>query len=216
MLFASREDAGRQLGLRLRSLGVEVELVAGLPRGGVVVAAEVAAALQRPLEALVVRKIGLAWHREFAVGALAEADVLVLDPETINAVPLAQAQLEAVIAEEQERLGQYCREFHRDRKIDLAGRRVLLVDDGLATGATAEAAVHSARKQQARQVILAAPVASPSACARLAGVADQVVTCLTDVNFCAVGHYYQEFLQTTDEEVLALLHRQRADYPPTA
>lgn len=216
MVFASRQDAGRKLGLRLKALGVEVDLVAGLPRGGVVVAAEVADVLQRPLDVIVVRKIGHPWHREFAVGALAEEGVVLLDKNAIATVPLVESELEAIIAEETQRLREYCQKFQRERKPSFAGSRVLLVDDGLATGATAEAAVYSARKKQARQVIVAAPVGSFSACERLERIADQVVTCLTDPAFYAVGQYYKRFLQTTDEEVLALLHQQHADYGQAA
>lgn len=216
MLFASRQDAGRKLGLRLRALGVEVDLVAGLPRGGVVVAAEVADVLQRPLDVLVVRKIGHPWHREFAVGAIAEENVLVLDKDAIATIPFVDVELDAVIAEETQRLHEYCLKFQHERKPSFAGSRVLLVDDGLATGATAEAAVYSARKKQALQIIMAAPVASSSACERVARVADQVITCLTDPAFYAVGQYYKRFLQTTDEEVLALLHHQHADYGQAA
>jgi len=206
MEFASRQDAGRKLGLHLQELELAVEVVAGLPRGGMVVAAAVAEVLQRPLEVIVVRKIGHPWHREFAVGALAEEDVVVLDKDVIAAAPLARADLDAVVAEEKARLRDYCLKFHPDRKTNFAHKRVLLVDDGLATGATAEAAVQAARKKHAREVMMAAPVASTSARDRLARVADRVVTCLTDPAFQAVGQYYRSFLQTTDEEVLALLH----------
>lgn len=206
MLFASRQDAGRKLGLRLRELGVKVDLVAGLPRGGVVVAAEVANILQRPLDVIIVRKIGHPWHREFAVGALAEDDVVILDKNVIAASPLSGVELEAVIEEESERLRQYQLKFRLDRETAFAGNCVLLVDDGLATGATAEAAVYSARKKNARQIILAVPVASTSAFERLARVADKVVALTTDPDFCAVGQYYKQFLPTSDEEVLALLH----------
>jgi predicted phosphoribosyltransferase len=212
MVFASRQDAGRKLGFHLQELGIEVDVVAGLPRGGVVVAASVADILQRPLEAIVVRKVGHPWHREFAVGALAEDEVLVLDENVIAAVPLGRGELDAVLAEENERLRQYSLEFHQHRQPELAGKRVLVVDDGLATGATAEAAILSARKKQAREIVLAAPVASAAACERLRFVADKVITLLADPNFYAVGQYYKEFLPTTDEEVLALLHRQPADY----
>jgi predicted phosphoribosyltransferase len=214
MVFDTRQDAGRQLGHRLQALGVGVDLVAGLPRGGVVVAAEVADVLQRPLEALVVRKIGHPWQREFAVGALAEGNVLMLDRAAMAAAPLARAELEMIIREEKERLRQYCLKFHRERRTGFAGNRVLLVDDGLATGATAEAAVCSARNQQARQIILAVPVASDSAFNRLARMADQVIALVTDRNFQAVGQYYKHFLPTGDAEVLALLHQQHADYRP--
>jgi len=211
-MFASRQDAGRKLGLHLQELGVKAEVVAGLPRGGVVVAAEVADMLQCPLDVLVVRKIGHPWHREFAVGAIAEEDVLILDRDAIAAAPLAEGELEAVLEEEKQRLREYCRKFQGLRKPHFAGSRVLLVDDGLATGATAEAAIYSARKKQVREVMLAVPIASTSAFDRLAAIADQVIAYRTDPDFCAVGQYYKRFQATTDEEVLALLHRQRSDY----
>ena len=211
-MFASRQDAGRKLGLHLQELGVKAEVVAGLPRGGVVVAAEVADMLQCPLDVLVVRKIGHPWHREFAVGAIAEEDVLILDRDAIAAAPLAEGELEAVIEEEKQRHREYCRKFQGLRKPHFAGSRVLLVDDGLATGATAEAAIYSARKKQVREVMLAVPIASTSAFDRLAAIADRVIAYRTDPDFCAVGQYYKRFQATTDEEVLALLHRQHSDY----
>jgi predicted phosphoribosyltransferase len=214
MVFESRQDAGARLAHRLRALGVEVDLVAGLPRGGVVVAAEVAEALERPLEVLVVRKVGHPWHREFAVGALAEDGVLILDKSAIAAAPLSTAELETVIQEEKERLREYSYKFRQARNNNFAGRRVLLVDDGLATGATAEAAVYSAREKKARQIILAVPVASAPAYERLARAADQVVALVTDRDFAAVGQYYKRFDPTSDAEVLALLQRQYADYGP--
>lgn len=205
MEFASRMEAGHRLGRLLRDLGVEVDLVLGLPRGGVVVAAEVARVLQRPLDVLVVRKIGHPWHREFAVGALAEPDVVILDEGSLGRNPIGRSQLDEVIAEETERLGQYRKQFHRGGTPDLAGKSVLLVDDGLATGATTEAAVAAARKQKARKVSVATPVASASAMNRLKSVADEVKALLVDPCFEAVGQYYEEFSQTSDEEVLALL-----------
>jgi predicted phosphoribosyltransferase len=212
MVFESRLEAGRRLGIHLQDMGVEADLVAGLPRGGVVVAAEVADVLQRPLDVIVVRKVGHPWHREFAVGALAEHGVLILDRDAIAAAPLASIELESVIQEEKERLREYCFKFRQSRNNSFAGSRLLLVDDGLATGATAEAAVYSAREKKVRQIILAVPVASASACHRLLRVADRVVTLVTDPDFGAVGQYYRRFWPTTDEEVLALLHRQHADY----
>lgn len=212
MLFWSRQDAGRKLGFHLRALGVEADLVVGLPRGGVVVAAEVAEILRRPLEVIVVRKIGHPRYREFAVGALAEEDVLLLDESVIASVPVAQWELDDVIAEEQGRLSDYCRKFRHQQTLAFAGHRLLLVDDGLATGATAEAAIYSARKKGARQVILAIPIAASSACERLTHIADKVIAFQSDPEFCSVGQYYKHFLPTADEEVLALLHRQHPDY----
>ena len=180
-------------------------MVLGLPRGGVVVAAEVARALQRPLDVLIVRKIGHPWQREFAVGALAEPDVVIFDESFKWKNPLARAELDDVIAEEKERLREYRSHFHRTAVPVLEGKKVLLVDDGLATGATAEAAVLSAKQQGAKRVIIAAPVASTHAVERLRRVADDVVVLVEDADFGAVGQYYGEFSQTTDDEVMALL-----------
>ena len=205
MIFASRKDAGNRLGRRLRDERLEVDLVLGLPRGGVVVAAEVARVLAKPLDVLVVRKIGHPWYREFAVGALAEPDVVILDEDSLSRNPVGRAQLDGVIAEETDRLRQYQAEFHRAGLPSLAGKSVVLVDDGLATGATMEAAVRAAKKLNARSVIVAVPVASTHATERLESVADDVKALLVDENFHAVGQYYAEFSQTSDEEVLALL-----------
>lgn len=206
MRFASRQDAGRQLGQYLCRQGVEMDLVLGLPRGGVVVAAEVAHRLHRPLDVLVVRKIGHPSHREFAVGALAEPDVVIFDEATLAEIPAPRARLDQVVAEEMARLREYRSHFHGSDLPVFRDKRVLLVDDGLATGATAEAAVRSAKRQGACQVTMAAPVASIGAVERLRRVADEVVTLLADPGFEAVGQYYDEFSQTTDEEVIELLH----------
>ena len=203
--FASREDAGLKLGLCLQDQGVRADLVLGLPRGGVVVAAGVARTLQLPLDVLLVRKIGHPRHREFAVGALAENGVTVLDEDTIRASAVIRAELEAVIDEEKARLRGYHGRFHPKGAPALAGKSVLLVDDGLATGATMEAAVLSVRKQNAPRVVVAAPVASSHAVERLARVADEVRVLTMDPSFEAVGRYYETFTQTTDEEVLELL-----------
>ena len=213
MRFASRKEAGRQLGQHLRKQGVEVDLVLGLPRGGVVVAAEVARQLQRPLDALIVRKIGHPWHREFAVGALAEPDVVVLDEASIGKNPVVRFQLDEVIKEETERLQAYRSRFHTATAPGLEGKAVLLVDDGLATGATAEAAVESAKRQKARRIVVATPVASTNAAERLTPVADDVVALLVDPDFGAVGQYYVEFDETTDEEVLTLLRERGTNSP---
>jgi predicted phosphoribosyltransferase len=205
MRFASRADAGRQLGQHLRKQGVEADIVLGLPRGGVVVAAGVARALQRPLDVLIVRKIGHPWQREFAVGALAEPDVVIFDRTIKWKNPLARAELDGVIAEEKERLQEYRLQFHHGDAPALEGKIVLLVDDGLATGATAEAAVLSAKQQKASRVIIAAPVASTHAVERLRRVANEVLVLLEDAGFGAVGQYYDEFSQTSDDEVMTLL-----------
>ncbi len=204
--YRDRAEAGRALAAELASYaGSPGLLVLGLPRGGVVVAAEVARILQAPLDVLIVRKIGHPLHREFAVGALAEADVVVLDEAAIGHNPIIRAELTDIIDEEQQRLRSYQARFHRAGPTSLAGKTVLLVDDGLATGATTEAAVLSAKKQNAFRVLVAAPVASSSAVERLQRVADDMLIPWVDPDFDAVGRYYESFSQTTDEEVLELL-----------
>lgn len=205
MVFDSREDAGQKLGQFLQSRALAAQLVLGLPRGGVVVAAEVARLLNLPLGVLIVRKIGHPLHREFAVGALAEHGVVLLDDRVIGNNPIIRAELQAIISEETERLQQYQSRFRRDAKASIAGKNVLVVDDGLATGATTEAAVLSARKQGARSVIIAAPVASSHAVERLEPVADKVLALRVDPDFEAVGRYYEVFAQTSDDEVAGLL-----------
>jgi predicted phosphoribosyltransferase len=207
-MFASREDAGRKLGQYLQGEGIVADLVLGLPRGGVVVASEVALLLHLPLDVLIVRKIGHPWHREFAVGALAEDDVVVLDDSARGGNWLIRGELKDIIQEERERLRDYGARFHPEGRLDLAGKRVLLVDDGLATGATTEAAVLAARKQKASGIIVAVPVASTHALHRLGQVADGVHALIVDPDFEAVGRYYETFTQTTDEQVMDLLKGQ--------
>ncbi len=206
MTFSSRQEAGQELGRQLLERGVKPDVVLGLPRGGVVVAAEVANIMQCPLDVLAVRKIGHPRQREFAVGALAEPDVVLLDKTATEQTQVADDDLRKIIAEETARLQSYRLKFHNDSAVSLEDKVVLIVDDGLATGSTTEAAVVSARKQKARRIIVASPVASVHAVERLRAVADEIVTLVKDPDFAAVGQYYEHFSQTTDEEVLALIH----------
>jgi putative phosphoribosyl transferase len=209
VMFASREDAGLRLGRCLHEQQVRADLVLGLLRGGVVVAAGVAHAPHLPLNVLVVRKIGHPWRREFAVGALAENGVVVLDDGAVESNPMVRAELKEVVEEEKERLRSYQARFHPKGAPDLKGKAVLLVDDGLATGATSEAAVLSARKRNASTIVVAAPVASANAVERLGPVADEVRVLCVDPAFVAVGQYYKVFSQTTDEEVMEVLGMKR-------
>jgi putative phosphoribosyl transferase len=206
MKFASRQDAGRQLGKFLRERRVAADLILGLPRGGVVVAAEVARELKLPLDVLVVRKIGHPFQREFAIGALAEPDVVLLDDESLRQFPATRTELDKVIAEEVERLREYHQRFHFLERPKFGGKNVLLVDDGLATGATAEVAAISVRQRSVEKILIAAPVASPQTIERLRRIADEVLVLFEDFNFQAVGQYYEDFSQTSDEEVIELLH----------
>jgi putative phosphoribosyl transferase len=205
MMFASREEAGRRLGQLLHAESIEVDVVLGLPRGGVIVAAEVARELQRPLDVLIVRKIGHPFHREFAVGALAEPDVVILDEQSLGGNPAVRLELNEVIADETERLKAYRAKFHGGGMPELGGKSVLLVDDGLATGATTAAAVLAAKKRGAAKIIVATPVASVGAFERLKRTADEVRALLVDADFEAVGQYYEVFDQTRDDQVLAAL-----------
>jgi len=204
MVFASREAAGQALGQFLKERGTQADRVLGLPRGGVVVAAEVAHVLRLPLGVLIVRKIGHPLHREFAVGAMAENDIVLLDHAIIEKAPLLETELEQIIREEMQKLEDYQARF-RQTPLELRDKVVVLVDDGLATGSTTEAAVLSARNQHASKIIVAAPVASTSSVARLKNVADEVCILHIDPDFDAVGRYYEEFSQTTDAQVLQVL-----------
>ena len=212
MSFVSRQDAGQKLGRRLLHDDVEADVILGLPRGGVIVAAEVAHILQRPLDVLIVRKIGHPLHREFAVGALAENDIVLLDEKTIGTHEMTRAKLAEIIQEEQKRLQEYQLKFHHGPRADISDKSVVIVDDGLATGATMEAAVLSAKKQGTRKVTVAVPVGSTSSLVKLERIVDAVVCLVDDPAFGAVGAYYEEFSQTTDEEVLELL---RAEHAPS-
>ena len=205
MVFASREDAGRELAQLLSRQSVRLDLVLGLPRGGVVVAVEVARILKLPLDVVAVRKIGHPYQPEFAIGAMAEAGVILVDPGDGNVLDVRKEEVDEVVARETARLHQYETRFHPHGRSDFRGKRVLIVDDGIATGATTEAAVHSVRKQQASYVAVAAPVCSSSALLRLSSVADEVRALVVDPNFLAVGNYYDSFEQVSDDEVLRAL-----------
>lgn len=208
MTFASRRDAGVKLGNYLSEEGLQVDLVLGLPRGGVVVAAEVARILDAPLDVLVVRKIGHPRHREFAVGAIAEPDIVILDREVLERTHVHRDELRQIIDEEQQRLREYQAVFERNQPPDITDKSVLIVDDGLATGSTMEVAVQSAHQRNAAEVSVAVPVASSSAFERIQAAGARVYALIVDPEFDAVGRFYDTFAQVEDEEVVELL-RQR-------
>lgn len=205
MLFADRIDAGRRLADQLHHLAPSHPVVLGLPRGGVPVAREVAAALHAPLDVLVVRKLGAPMQPELALGAIA-ADGVVMDWRLAEQVGVSREEVERIAAREREELARRERRYRGDRPPPpVAGRTVIVVDDGLATGATAEAAVRSLRGRQPARIVMAVPVGSPSAVARLAAVADEVVCLDTPDWFMAVGQFYRDFSPTSDAEVEACL-----------
>jgi len=212
MLFADRADAGRALATALAShQGARDTLVLGLPRGGVPVAYEVAMALDLPLDVVVVRKLGLPWQPELAMGAIASGGALVTNDEVVRHLRGDRAAFDAVRAREQAELERREREFRGEQPtLDIRNRTGILVDDGLATGATMEVAVRALKALGARRVVVAVPVASREARDRIAAVADEVVCLSTPMLFSAVGQWYGDFGQTESEEVRDLLARARA------
>jgi putative phosphoribosyl transferase len=201
--FPDRIDAGRQLGASLGHLRGRDVVVLGLPRGGVPVAAQVALALSAPLDVIVVRKIGHPDHSEFAVGAVGEEGVQVL---TAGSRSVPSERLLQVAADESAELDRRVRVLRGSRAAEaLEGRTAVIVDDGIATGATAAAACQVARARGAAVVVVAAPVAAPEAVADLERIADEVVVLEKPANFMAVGAWYDNFSQTTDAEVTAIL-----------
>lgn len=201
--FLDRIDAGRQLGARLGHLRGRDLVVLGLPRGGVPVAAQVAAALDAPLDVIVVRKMGHPHHPEYAVGAIGEEGARVL---TAGAKTIESHELLRVAAKESAELDRRVRLLRGHHAAEpLLGRTAVIVDDGIATGATAAAACQVARQRGAATVVLAAPVGAPEAVADLEKIADEVVVVLVPSSFTAVGAWYEDFSPTTDSEVEKIL-----------
>ncbi|MGA2165773.1 MAG: phosphoribosyltransferase family protein [Solirubrobacteraceae bacterium] len=204
--FADRRNAGRRLAALLSALRREHPVVVGIPRGGVPVAAEVARALMAPLDVVLVRKIGAPGNPEYAIGALAEGDVLVIDKESVRRLRLGPAELDAVVEHARRELAERsASRYARHRRLPVAGRTVLLVDDGLATGHSAQAAARSLRERGAARVILAVPVAAPASVQAARGWVDEIVCVQTPIDLWAIGLWYEDFSPTSDEEVAALL-----------
>lgn len=214
--FRDRRDAGVQLAEKLMHYaGAPNVLVLGLPRGGVPVAYEVARILHAPLDMFVVRKLGVPGHRELAMGAIASGGIRVLNGEVIEALGISPIMVEAVAAGEQEELERQERAFRGDAPFpDLKGRTVIVVDDGLATGSTMRAAVLSLRQRAAARIVVAVPVAAAETCRALRTEADEVVCLNTPPDFHAVSLWYEEFSQTTDDEVRSLLETAAANIAP--
>lgn len=212
-VFEDRRDAGRRLARLLEERGPWPGVVVlGLPRGGVPVAAPIAEALEAPLDVLVVRKLGLPHHEEVAMGAIGEQGVRVVNEQVLRFELVDDRSLAAVERRERAELEARIRRFRGDAPpVDLAGRTALLVDDGVATGATAKAASLVARALGAASVVLAVPVASPDAAIDLVAwpAVDELVCLATPAGFMAVGQSYLDFTQTTDAEVQALLAAHR-------
>jgi len=205
-IFRDRRDAGRLLAARLGALRPERPVVVGLPRGGVPVAAEVAEFLGAPLDVIVVRKLGVPFQPELGMGAIGEGGVRVLNDEVVRLTGVGPAEIAEVEARERVEIERRARRFRGDRPaVELDGRTVVVVDDGIATGGTARAALEVVRAHGARTVVLAVPVAPPDTLAALSDLADEVVCLESPAGFNAVGQWYQDFTQTSDNEVVRLL-----------
>jgi putative phosphoribosyl transferase len=206
MLFRDRADAGRQLAGWLQHLRGEAVVVLGLPRGGVPVAAEVARSLGAPLDVIVVRKLGVPFQPELGMGAVGEDGVRVIDPDVIHMAGVGAEDLAAVEARERAEVGRRARRYRGGRpRVSLAGRVAVIVDDGIATGSTARAACRIARALDAERVVLAVPVAPPGWQDRIGRDADELVSVATPTRFAAIGQFYADFSQTSDDEVVGYL-----------
>jgi putative phosphoribosyl transferase len=207
--FRDRREAGRVLARSLSHYADRDDVVVlALPRGGVPVAYEVAKELGAPLDVFLVRKLGVPGHEELAMGAIASGGVLVLDEGVLRWLGIGEEQVQRAVERELAELRRRESAYRDGRPLpDLEDKTVILVDDGLATGATMQAAVHAVRRYRPARIVVAVPVASGSTCDQLRGQADEVVCAVSPSPFYAVGNWYGDFTQTSDEEVRELLER---------
>jgi predicted phosphoribosyltransferase len=207
MIFHDRRDAGRQLAERLSAYAHRPDvIVLALPRGGVPVGYEVAKALNAPLDLFLVRKLGVPGREELAMGAIASSGIRVINDEVVRTLGIPPEIIDQVAAEEERELARREWEYRDDRPpAVVSGQQILLVDDGLATGTTMRAAVEALRSSKPAGIVVAVPVAAAEACRAMDEIADKVVCIYAPEQFAAVGAWYEDFSQTTDEEVRALV-----------
>jgi putative phosphoribosyl transferase len=209
--FADRREAGRRLGARLLPLAAENPLVVGLPRGGMPVAAEVAAALDAPLEFLAVRKLGAPHNPEYGIGAIAEGGIRVFDQEALAVLGTEGGELDRIVAAEAAELQRRVDAYRRERPPrPIEGRTVIVVDDGVATGVTDTAALRAIRRRRPRRLVLAVPICAPDSLSRLQVEADVVACLVAPEQLYGVGQWYRDFAQVSDAEVVAVLERAEA------
>lgn len=215
MKYRNRYEAGQRLALSLGAFEGRPDVtVLGLPRGGVPVAHEIARALSVALDVFVVRKLGLPGQQEFAMGAIASGGIVVLDHDLIARMRVTPAAVERVIADERAELARRERLYRGSRPpLNVQGRTIILVDDGLATGASVQAAIAALKRQGPASIVVASPVGSPEACRAIAAITDGCLCAAMPEPFYAVGMWYDDFSETTDDEVRTLLARAWAPAP---
>jgi putative phosphoribosyl transferase len=207
-VFEDRHDAGRALVPEIQRCDLKNPIILGLPRGGVPLAYEVAIALKAPLDTIVVRKLGAPFQPELAIGAIASGDVYVLNEAIVRSLAIDEASIAEIVARESAELKRREQQYRGDRPYpDLAQYDVVLVDDGLATGATMRAAVEAVQSMSPSTLTVAVPTGSISAVRKVAALVDRVICLESPAEFSAVGQFYRDFAQTTDEEVRELLEQ---------
>lgn len=210
MIFANRQEAGKLLATELARHRNEKPIVLALPRGGIPIGFEIAEVLHAPLEVLVARKIGAPHNPELGIGAIAEDEVRVLDEPTIKLLGISTEEIEKVTEKEKEELKRRVAMYRNNKPLpSLKAKTVLLVDDGLATGVTARAAIASIKKQKPKRLIFASPVCAYDTAQEFKQMVDDVICVTTPVDFSAVGLWYQEFGQVSDDQVVALLQKSK-------
>src|SRR3990167_5265892 len=204
MLFESREEAGRLLAKDLKNYGKSC-LVLAIPRGGVVVGAEISKALLCPLELIITRKLGAPSNPELAIGATTSKGGLVLDQELIESLGVSKGYIRGELSRQRKEARRREKVYLKEEPINVTGKTVILVDDGIATGATVEAAIEAVRERKPAKIVLAVPVAPATAADRLGGLVDEFVCLSTPTHFFAIGEFYSSFPQVSDEEVVKIL-----------
>jgi putative phosphoribosyl transferase len=209
MTFPDRAEAGRMLGRRLQPyVDAPNLIVLGIPRGGVPVAFEVAAALMAPLDVFILRKLGVPYQEELAFGAIASGGVRYIDKDIVEAAGIPGPEIERIVAGQTRELERREGVYRGGRPpLDLRGKTVILVDDGIATGASMQAAIAALQRTEPARLVVAVPVAPASTCKRLAPLVDELVCLYKPESFYALGEFYEDFSQLSDEEVTGFLHR---------
>jgi len=212
MIFSNRAEAGQALAWRLGSYADRDDVVVlAVPRGGVPVGFEIAQVLHAPLDIFLLRKLGVPGHPEFAFGAIASGGVRVLDRQTLRSLRISQADVVAVMAREQQELKRRELAYRgNEPRLSVVGKTAIVVDDGVATGASMLAGIHALRELHPAKIVIAVPVAAPAAYLRLANEVDQIVCVAVPEDFRAVGQFYDDFTQIEDEEVIRLLEKNRS------